>query len=163
MRVVRLEDADLQGALRQAARIDGHLGVVKTHHGYGIRMESSDFESTVRLLCPSKSERILAKKLAISGLPLSCGHEALAEVLQGWNHEALFTFQKDRSRTWVVAAAEPPIRNRFQHQYGIALGQEHQPQQKPRRPTQQRSWMMPTASSAADIEWPSMARKRRHL
>ena len=47
-RVVRLEDTDLQGALRQAVRIDGHLGVVKTRDGYGMRVEAIDFESTVR-------------------------------------------------------------------------------------------------------------------
>ena len=156
VRVVRLEDADLKSAVRQAARIDGHLGVVKTRQGFGIRVESSDFEATVKLLCPSRSNRILAKKFAISGLPLSCGRDALAETLQGWGHEALFTFKQDRSRTWVVAAAEAPTRSRFQHQDGCALVQEYQPRPRLQRPDQQRKWMMPTAASAEHVEWPNI-------
>ena len=153
-RVVRMEeDADLQGALRQAVRIDGHLGVVKTRDGYGIRVEASDFEPTVKLLCPSKSERILAKKFAVSGLPVSCGRDALAELLLGWNHEALFTYTTNRSRTWVVAAAEAPIRIRFQHQDGTALVQEHQPRAQQRRSAQPRTWMLPTPSTR-DVDWP---------
>ena len=80
VRIVRLEEADLQSAVRQAAQLDGNLGVVKTKHGFGIRVETTDFEATVKLLCPNTSERILSKKFAVSGLPLFCGRDALADL-----------------------------------------------------------------------------------
>ena len=106
-RVVHLpRSITIAGATRMAARMDFHLGIVKTKNGFAVRILGSKYEEAVKLVSPDDAEELLLPKFEVSGLPLGCGREAMRDLIPGWPVKPLFTYQKQSRRTWIVAAKE---------------------------------------------------------
>ena len=78
-------ETDLAGAIRQAGRMHGHFGVIKTRKGYGVRVLPEDFEEAARAIRPDDAESFTGTKYEVSGLPLFCGRGAIADLLYTWN------------------------------------------------------------------------------
>ena len=70
-------DVDIAGALRQAIRFSDHCGVVKTHKGFGVWVPSEKYDKAVGIVRPEDAAIFLGKRFEESGLPLSCGKDAV--------------------------------------------------------------------------------------
>ena len=153
-------DVDIAGAIRQASRIPDHCGVVKTHRGFGVRVFSGRYDEAVGLIRPEDAPSLLGQRFEVSGLPMSCGKEAITEVLSIWTGAVpVTTFRSGRSRTWIVAAPAPFTHTKLQHGTGLAYIQPARPGPRQSRapaprfvpseiPREQPSWLKSWAGVA---------------
>ena len=129
-------DVDLAGAVRQVSRMVDHYGVVKTHRGYGARVVADDFEEAVRTIRTEDAAAFLGTRYEVSGLPLSCGKDAIQDLLSTWTGATpITTYRTYRSRTWLVSAPSAPLDDKVQHEEGIAYIQVALPTSQPKRRT----------------------------
>ena len=145
-------DVDIAGALRQANRIPDHLGVVKTHKGFGVRVLSEKYDEAVGVVRPEDAATLLGKRFEVSGLPLYCGKDAITELLVTWSGAVpVSTFRSNRSRTWIVVAPEAPMNTKFQHGAGLAYIQPAKQSARPGRGTAPR--FVPAETSKETPSW----------
>ena len=132
------DDLDLAGAIRQVARVGDHCGVVKTRRGYGARVAAENFEEAVRMIRTDDAAAFLGTRYEVSGLPLSCGREAIQDLLMATWTEAvpIATYRTNRSRTWVVSASTAPMDNKLQHDDGLAYIQVVPPKSRQQKKDQ---------------------------
>ena len=101
------------------------LGVVPCGKGLGVRVLSSNFEQALRKLRPADADLFLGKLWEVSGLPCSCGEQALVSFLEKWQVRPSFTFRVGQvlraTRTWSVRSVQEPAVSALQHQFGLAL------------------------------------------
>ena len=154
------EETDLAGAVRQAGRMPCHYGVVKTRKGFGVRVLAEQYEEAVHIVRPSDSASFLGTRYEMSGLPLSCGRDAIVELLGSWTGAVpISTFRNSRSRTWVVSAPSPPLHDKVQHADGLAyihVASQKGPPKKAQtirfvpseRPREEPSWLRSWAGKA---------------
>ena len=94
------QDTDLAAASRQAAKIGHHCGIVKTFKGFALRVLSDQFEEAVHMVRPRDAAGFLGNKYEVSGLPQSCGEEAIRDLLSWWiGAVPISTFKTGRTRT----------------------------------------------------------------
>lgn len=146
-------ETDLAGAVRQAGRMHGHFGVIKTRKGYGVRVLPEDFEEAARAIRPDDAASFTGTRYEVSGLPLSCGREAIEDLLSTWTGAVpIATFTANRRRTWIVSAHSAPLHSKVRHEEGLAYIQVAAPRaqtaRKPpirfipsARPTEEPSWL----------------------
>ena len=162
-------DVDLAGAVRQVTRMGDHYGVVKTHRGFGARVIADQFEDAVRQIRTEDAAAFLGTRYEVSGLPLSCGKDAIQDLLSTWTGATpITTYRTYRSRTWLVSAPSAPLHDKVQHEEGIAyiqvapLKNQHKkkdhsikfiPSEKPKEePSWLRSWSgKPRSRPAEDV------------
>ena len=82
-KIVNLKDGfTIAAAQRQATWMaELAMGIVTTRRGFAVRVAAAQYEAAVKLVHPNDSERVLGKRLEISGLPFSMGRAALIEFL----------------------------------------------------------------------------------
>ena len=146
-------ETDLAGAIRQAGRMQCHFGVIKTRKGYSVRVLPEDFEEAARAIRPDDVASFTGTRYEVSGLPLSCGREAIEDLLSTWTGAVpIATFKANRRRTWIVSAPSAPLHSKVQHEEGLAYIQVAAPRaqtaKKPpirfipsARPTEKPSWL----------------------
>ena len=119
---------DLAAAIRQASRMSDHFGIVKTHKGFGARVLAANFEDAVRFIRTEDAAAYLGTRYEISGLPLSCGRDAIEDLLKTWTGAVpITTYRSYRTRTWLVSAPSAPLHDKIQHEEGLAYIQTAQP------------------------------------
>ena len=147
--------------LRQTGRIPDHYGVVKTFKGFGARVLAQQHQEAVRLVRPEDAESLLGQKYEVSGLPLSCGKDAVEELLSTWTGVvAISTFRTNRYRSWIVAAPSPPLQSKFQHGQGLAYIQPARPMNRREKQPAPRfvSSEMPREKPPWEKTWAGVAR-----
>ena len=80
----------------------------------------------------------LGTRYEVSGLPLSCGREAIQDLLTAtWTGAVpISTYRTNRSRTWVVSAPTAPMDNKLQHDDGLAYIQVVPPKSQQKKKDQ---------------------------
>jgi len=115
-------------------------GAVPCGKGFGIRVLASNFEQVLQKIRPADADLFLGKQWEISGLPCSCGENALRQMLQGWSMRPAFTFRVGQglraTRTWIVRSVQEPTVSIVQHQFGLALVKEFVRTPREKKPVQ---------------------------
>ena len=120
----------LDSARRKAAFLgEQAFGVVSSHGGFGLRVQTPSFEDVVKLINPEAAPNVIGDKWEVSGLPIGMGEHSLVLFLEGWKVNPIHTFRQGGRRTWIVRAASPPIADKYQHELGVAWIRQHQPMQ----------------------------------
>ena len=119
---------------------DLSAGAVPCGRGFGIRVLASNFDQVLHKMRPSDAEQFLGTQWEISGLPCSCGENALLQLLEGWRFHPVFTFRVGQglraTRTWIVRSMQEPSVKILQHQFGLALIKEYVRTPQDKKPVQ---------------------------
>ena len=95
----------------------------------------------------------LGTRYEITGLPLSCGREAIETLLTKWTGAVpITTYRSGRTRTWLVSAPSAPLIDKLQHGDGLAHIQAAVPRAQHKKaqgikfvpsekPTEEPSWL----------------------
>ena len=140
------------------------IGVVPCGRGFGVRVLSSNFEQTLHKLRPTDADMFLGKLWEVSGLPCSCGEQALLAFLQGWQARPSFTFRVGQgvraTRTWIVRSVQEPPVSIVQHPFGIAVMKEYvrAPRQKPQVQVMRSALKQPNTNSVLPKSWAAVVK-----